>query len=243
MLALSACSTVVDYASQPNDVLFAEGMGYMDEKNYKKAADMFRLIILNADNPANAQAAQKMLGDAYFLAAMYLDAIAAYEIHYEMYRQSPHMPYIIYMLGVAYSNISTSGGRDTSYAQKAIEYFDELQIRFPAEYEQFAAANHRAVMVEKLAAYELRVAKYYIRINQYEPAMTRLVGIINNYTDSEILEEAYITLIESAIDVPDYHNIAITALDDLKRLYPDNGDIDDLQEEIDELNQEANETN
>ena len=229
---LAGCSTVVNYSNLPNESLFTSGYEFMDKGNYTNAVQMFRNIILNADNPSNAQIAQKLMADAYFLNGDYADAIAAYEVYYELYRRSNDLAYVIYMLGVSYSNISLSGGRDTAYAQKALEYFEELEIRFPEAYTRFSAASHKTLMLKKLSDYEYRVARYYYRVNAYEPAMTRLVYLVNIYPGAPVEEEAYVLLVKTALKDDALKAYAPIYLDELRKHYPNNKKIASFEKKL-----------
>jgi outer membrane protein assembly factor BamD (BamD/ComL family) len=88
-------------------------------------------------------------------------------------------------------------------------------------------------MTNRLSDHEYRVAKYYIRISEYEPAMKRLIHLVNTYPSAPTEEDAYVLLVESILELGGRKDIANAYLAELRRLYPDNGDIRSLQRQID----------
>ncbi len=228
----TGCAKYVE-VDKPSQELIVEGNALMDAKKYDKAAEKFENAILNAESPDEAQFAQKKLADAYFMDEAYLDAIAAYEIYYDLYYQSPDAPYVLNRLGLAYSAISLNPKRDQTYAQKSVEYFDELEALYPDEFDEYGAEAERQKMFVKLSEYEYQVGRFYMRIRKPESAIMRFQYLLDNYPSSLRLEDSYVSMVESALKLKDNGTAAAKYLQELMDNYPVNKDLKSLAKKVD----------
>ncbi|MDR0454638.1 MAG: outer membrane protein assembly factor BamD [Deferribacteraceae bacterium] len=226
-----ACSKYVE-VDKSSQELIGEGVALMEAKKYNKAAQKFENAILNAEIPADAQDAQRRLADAYFMDKNFLDAVAAYEVYYDIYYQSPYAPYILNRLGLSYSNMSMNPKRDQTYAVKSTEYFDQLEALHPEEFKNYGAESERQNMYMKLSEHEYQVGRYYMRTSKPESAIMRFRYLLDNYPTSHRVEDSYISMIKSALKLDDGAVSASQYLKELVDSYPDNGDIKSLTKKV-----------
>jgi len=226
-----ACSKYVE-VDKPSNELIAEGVALMDSKKYEKAAKKFENAILNAETPEEAQHAQRMLGDAYFMRKNYLDAIAAYEVYYDIYYQSPFAPYILNRLGLSCSELSLHPKRDQTFALKSVDYFDQLEALYPEEFEEYGAGDNRYKMYLKLSEYEYQVGRYYMRTGKPESAILRFKYLQNNYPATPRLEDSHRLMVESALRLNDGRFAAAQYLQEFTDSYPSSKHLKGLAKKV-----------
>ena len=217
----AGCSKYSD-ADKSSQELLDEGLALMERKKYDQAAQKFENAILNAETPNEAQSAQRMLADAYFMNEAYLDAIAAYEVYYDLYYHESYASYVLNRLGLSYSAISMHPKRDQTYTLKSAEYFEQLEALFPEEFEEYGAEAERQKMYVKLSEHEYQVGRFYMRIGKPESAILRFKYLQDTYPTSPRLEESYVSAVESALRLDDNGAAAAQCLQELTDNYPDN---------------------
>ena len=227
----AACSKYVE-VDKPSSELILEGIALMENKKYEKAAGKFENAILNADNPHDAQNAQRMLADAYFMNKAYLDAIAAYEVYYDIYYQSPYAAHVLYHLGLSYSKMSLNPRRDQTYALQSVEYFDQLEVMYPDDFEDYGVEAVRQAMYVKLSEHEYQVGRFYMRTGKPESAISRFQYLQNNYPSSPRLEESYVSMVKSALRLDDNGASAAIYLRELADNYPNNKELRSLAKRV-----------
>jgi len=173
-----------------------------------------------------------MLGDAYYMNESYLDAIAAYEIYYDIYYQSPYSAYILNRLGLSYSKLSLNPRRDQTFALKSVDYFDQLEALHPEEFEEYDAKAERQKMLVKLSEYEYQVGRFYIRTRSPESAILRFKYLQDNYPTSPRLEDSYVLMVESALKLDDNGSAAEQYLKELIDSFPNSKRLKSLTNKV-----------
>jgi outer membrane protein assembly factor BamD len=204
----------------------------MDDKDYSDAAISFEMALLASDTPEQAKSAQLGLANANYHSAenaflsfisvdetKYLNAIAAYEIYYDLYEGDENSPLVLYRLGEMYSKIALHPRTDQTFTKSSVDYFEQLKSLYPQNFDDNASAIY-SQMLENLAEHEYQVAKYYMRIDKPESAVQRLVYLLNNYpgTTKDPLSLAMLT--EIFIETPGKTSTARDYLSELKARFP-----------------------
>ena len=118
-----------------------------------------------------------------------------------LHPQSPSVDYAYYVRGIA--NYYLDGGiasqyfpsvdvssRDPGHMRLSFKDFSELLMRFP-ESPYAADAQQRMIDIRnRLAAYELHAARYYIKRQAYLAAVNRAAFVVKSFSASPSTEEA-----------------------------------------------------
>lgn len=118
-----------------------------------------------------------------------------------LHPQSPSVDYAYYVRGIA--NYYMDGGvasqyfpmvdissRDPGHMRLSFKDFSELLMRFP-ESAYAADAQQRMIDIRnRLAAYELHAARYYIKRQAYLAAVNRAAYVVKSFPDTPSVEEA-----------------------------------------------------
>jgi outer membrane protein assembly factor BamD len=228
---LMGCAPVVN-VEQPTNALIRDGNTMIAEGEYEAAIELFEAAVYNAENPEQAQVAQKLLGDAYYGEKKFPEAVASYEVYYDIYQDDPKISEVVYKLGMSYAKIKYKGGRDTAYTRKALDYFDELKDFYPNEYLSYNAQPERQKMMDRLADYEYQVARFYVRTKRPESAAGRLLYLINNYPESTIVPNAMAMLVETSMTIPGREEMVPMYMQELQENYPDYEGLSELERKV-----------
>jgi outer membrane protein assembly factor BamD len=134
-------------------------------------------------------------------------AILAADRFIRLHPQSPSVDYAFYIRGIANYNLDVGiasqyfsavdiTSRDPGNMRSAFDDFSQLINRFPES--QYASdAQQRMILIRnRLAAYELHAARYYIRREAYIAAANRAAHVVTNYPRSPSVEEALAMMVE-----------------------------------------------
>lgn len=118
-----------------------------------------------------------------------------------LHPQSPSVDYAYYVRGIAnyyldagvasqYFPMVDVSSRDPGHMRLSFKDFSELLMRFP-ESPYSADAQQRMIDIRnRLAAYELHAARYYIKRQAYIAAVNRAAYLVKSFPASPVTEEA-----------------------------------------------------
>jgi outer membrane protein assembly factor BamD len=147
-------------------------------------------------------------------------------------RQNPRHPnvdYAYYMKGLIKFNNEVGffqslfaadlSQRDASSAREAFEHFSELMRRFP-ESKYAADARQRMIFLRnRLAEYELHVARFYMSREAYLAAANRAKYVVEHFPKTPAVKEA-LTIMITAYDLLELDDLAEQTREVLEFNYP-----------------------
>ncbi|KZZ58330.1 transporter [Oleiphilus sp. HI0125] len=227
---LAACSSAPKKESSEKE-LYEAAKKSIKLRNFQQAT--LALEELESRFPFGKYAEQAQLDLVYArYSALDLDgAILAADRFIRLHPQSPNVDYAYYLRGVA--NYNLDGGiatqfftdvditsRDPGNMRTAFQDFAQLINQYPES--QYAAdARKRMLMIRnRLAAYELHAARYYIRREAYTAAANRAAYVVENFPSSPVVEEALAMMVE-LYDETGLLKLKEDALTVLKANYPE----------------------
>ncbi len=203
---LAACSSAPKKEATERE-LYDAAKKAIKLRNFQQAT--ISLEELESRFPFGKYAEQAQL-DLIFARYSALDldgAILAADRFIRLHPQSPSVDYAYYLRGIANYNLDVGiatqfftdvdiTSRDPGNMRLAFDDFGELITRYPQS--QYAAdARKRMVMIRnRLAAYELHAARYYIRRDAYTAAANRAAYVVESFPSSPEVEEALAMMVE-----------------------------------------------
>ena len=227
---LAACSSAPKKESSEKE-LYETAKKSIKLRNFQQAT--IALEELESRFPFGKYAEQAQLDLIYArYSALDLDgAILAADRFIRLHPQSPSVDYAYYLRGIANYNLDVGvatqfvtdidiTSRDPGNMRLAFQDFSQLITRFPQS--QYAAdARKRMVLIRnRLAAYELHAARYYIRRDAYTAAANRAAFVVESFPSSPATEEALGMMVE-LYDELGLQKLKQDALLVLKTNYPD----------------------
>jgi len=203
---ITACSTAPKQEPTERE-LYDAAKKSIKLRNFQQAT--VALEELESRYPFGKYAEQAQL-DLIFARYNALDldgAILAADRFIRLHPQSPSVDYAYYLRGISNYNLEVGiasqfftsvdiTSRDPGNMRTAFDDFSQLITRFPNS--QYAAdARKRMIMIRnRLAAYELHAARYYIRRDAYTAAANRAAYVVENFPSSPSVEEALAMMVE-----------------------------------------------
>ena len=87
--------------------------------------------------------------------------------------------------------------RDQGSALDAVKAFRLLNLKYPKNPYKESAAQKLKISYSQLAGQEMSVGRYYMKREEYLAAINRFSIVVNEYSDSIFLVEAYYRLTEA----------------------------------------------
>jgi outer membrane protein assembly factor BamD len=164
---------------------FTEATEWFNEESFGNAVQRYNYLLEQYPLNPYAEEAQLKIAYAHYLDKGYAEAIAAFGDFERMYPISPHMPFVEYYRGMCYLQQIRSADRDQGVTEKALHHFQRTAERYPRS--PFAPMAQEKIQVcrEALAEHELYVADFYVDYYNAPAALSRLRGIVENYSDTK----------------------------------------------------------
>jgi len=160
--------------------------------------------------PFSPYAAQSELESvaAHYQAEQYQAAVAAADRFIKQRPRNAHIDYVYYLRGLSNYDRNDPGllggdpdKRDTGFLKQAFSDFTLLVDNYPQSVYRKDAQLHMIEIRNRLAAFDIHVAEYYLRRRAYVAASRRAENVIQRYQGSgavpralEIMEESYAQL-------------------------------------------------
>jgi outer membrane protein assembly factor BamD len=233
ILSLAAVLVACDTPSRDDtsrwtpEHLYAEAKSEASSGNYEKAIKLYERLEGRAAGTVLAQQAQ--VERAYYLwkSGEKAQALSTLERFIKLHPTSGALDYALYLQGLINFNdnlgfLGNLAGQDLSQrdqqaSRDAYQSFRQLVEQFPQSAYAEDARLRMNYIVNSLAAYEVHVARYYLRRGAYVAAANRAQQAVQEYQQSPSTQEALVILAQS------YDRLGLTALrDDTERVLKTN---------------------
>ena len=175
---------------------YKEGLKALNEGDVLFAAKNFN----NVENlyPQSIWAPRSVLMAAYsyYSQDYYGDAISELTRFIKKYPNSENIPYAYFLLGTSYYELIIDEKKDLSPLLKSKENFTLILDEYPNT--DFALdAKFKLLLIDNiLASKEIYIGRYYVQREKWIPAINRFTIVVNEYGETEYVEEAIHRLVE-----------------------------------------------
>lgn len=185
----------IDRQYDAGDTLFAKGESKMEKKrvislslfrkrSFKRAIEVYTMVIDNQPFTAEAAQAQYKLGLCYFTLGDFELAASEYRTVIEEYSDSEWVPDATYGMAKCYSEAALDSEYDQTYGRLAMDTAGEFKVLYPEdsrveELDEISESMHKRIAEQHLQNgrfYERRQQMYSARI-YYETVTTRFAGM------------------------------------------------------------------
>ncbi len=228
LAALLCLITVLGCASTPAK---PQQMG-SDEESFTKAMSLFRTGGYIEAIPAFEEVREKFpmspyaviaelrLGDCHYYKDEYIEASHFFDNFRRLHPSNPQVAYSIYMRGMcAYEQI-LSIDRDQTFAEEAVEQFQQLYEIFPQSQYTGKALVRLAEAKRQLAGREVFVGNFYLKKQDYAGAIERYNRALKRYP-SQIKSDELLLLIGKATICSGDERRGKKILEFMMKQYPD----------------------
>ena len=168
---------------------FEEGDYFYAEKKFSEAELNFKVIEL---------AAKSAVMSSYSLYGInfYTEALENLERYLKKYPADKNIMYAHYLIAIIYYEQMSDEKKDLKPLLDADKKIDFFLKKYPNSDYAIDLKFKKDLIQNQLAAKELYVAKYYVSIQKWVPAINRLRKIVEEYEKTVFIEEALHRLVE-----------------------------------------------
>ena len=198
---LNSCSKDKKDIYVPSEIsnpynLYNEGLEAFKNNNFFFANKKFTEAELNFDNPDYAAKSAIMASYALYGINFYSEAEENLKRYLKTYPLDKHNIYARYLMAIIYYEQITDEKKDLQPLLKARKSIDLFIKNYPNSDYAIDLRFKRSLVENQLAAKELFIARYYISVKKWVPAINRLKIIIEKYNTTIFVEEALHRLVE-----------------------------------------------
>lgn len=189
--------TKLTVETDPPEVLYNQGLANLNAGKTTEAARKFEAI--DQQHPFSEYARKALVMKAFvnYRNGQYQDAINGASRYLNLYPESEDAAYAQYIVGLAYSKQIPAVTQDQKPAMRTIEAMQAVVTKFPeSDYVEDAQAKIRFAK-DQLAGKEMQVGRYYLERKEYLAAVTRFRSVVEQYPNTNQVEEALSRLVES----------------------------------------------
>ena len=177
--------------------IYKKALLLIEQKNYKDALAELENLLLNY--PFSNLAVKSEITSAYSLYEnnQIQEAINKLNDFIEMNPRGELTIYAHYLLGMCYYIQTSEKGRDSSLTQKALNYFQIVNAKYPNS--KYAKEGKLKILYlnNRLAENELSVGKFYLKKNVTGSAINRFKVILEKFPNTSVIPETLFRLSEA----------------------------------------------
>ncbi|MFQ5510003.1 MAG: outer membrane protein assembly factor BamD [Leptospirillia bacterium] len=151
---------------------------------------------LGESTPQVSYSAEVLLARAegYFSQRRFDEAAQEYARFMELHETHPWAAYALFREGMSYISQIQSSDREPGFPRRARQAFERLLTTYPDSPAVPYAKEKLAWVLDQQAAYELGVARFYLRTHREEAALGRLQDLIKTFPDTQSAKDALFDL-------------------------------------------------
>jgi outer membrane protein assembly factor BamD len=200
-ISLYSCSKKDEIIYEPQKKispykLYEEAMGAFNKNDFLFASKKFNEAELNFGNIDNAAKSAIMSAYSLYSINFYDEALNSLDNYLKIYPADKNVIYAHYLIAVIYFEQLSDEKKDIDpllQAQEKINFF--LKKYSNTDY-AIDLKFKKDLIENQLAAKEMYIAKYYISVKKWIPAINRLKIIVQKYDKTIFIEEALHRLVE-----------------------------------------------
>lgn len=199
--SLNSCSKDKDSIYEPSKLLdpynlYKEGLDAFKRNDYFYANKKFSEAELNFTKPELAAKSAIMASYSLYGINFYSEAEENLKRFLKVYPADKNIIYAKYLLTIIYYEQISEEDKDLDPLIKTREEIDLFIKQYPNSEYTTDLKFKRGLVENQLAAKELYVARYYISVKKWIPAINRLKIITEKYNTTIFVEEALHRLVE-----------------------------------------------
>ncbi len=199
-LVITSCSKneltyIKDEAKDPFK-LYQEGFDAFENSNFFLANKKFSEAELNFDKPELAAKSAIMSSFSLYAINFYIEAQESLRRFLKNYPADKNVIYAHYLEAIIFFEQIDDEKKDLKPLLEANKKIDFFIKEYPNSDYSIDLRFKKDLIQNQLAAKELFIARYYISIKKWIPAIKRLKNIVKNYDQTIFVEEALHRLVE-----------------------------------------------
>lgn len=209
--------------------LYDQAQNSLKMGNFQPAIRRLEALDLRYPFGAYSQQSQLDLIYAYYKTDDTENALDTADRFIRQNPRHPNVDYAYYMKGLVKFNNETGffqslfsaklSERDATGARQAFEHFSELMRRFPESKYAVDARQRMIYLRNRLAEYELHVARFYLEREAYLAAANRAKYVVDHFPKTPAVKDA-LNIMVTAYDLLELDDLATQTRQVLEYNYP-----------------------
>ena len=175
---------------------YNEGLKALEEGDVLFAAKNFNVVENIYPQSIWAPRSILMAAYAYYTQDYYGDAISELNRFIKNYPENENTSYAYFLLATCYYELIVDEKKDLSSIVKSKKYYRYLIDNYPNTDFSLDAEFKLLLINNILASKEIYLGKYYLDKKKWIPAMNRFKNVVNNFSETDYVEEAIHRLVE-----------------------------------------------
>ena len=175
---------------------YNEGLKALEEGDVLFAAKNFNVVENIYPQSIWAPRSRLMAAYAYYTQDYYGDAISELNRFIKNYPENENTSYAYFLLATCYYELIVDEKKDLSSIVKSKKYYRYLIDNYPNTDFSLDAEFKLLLINNILASKEIYLGKYYLDKKKWIPAMNRFKNVVNNFSETDYVEEAIHRLVE-----------------------------------------------
>ena len=188
-----------DYQLKPKEdpyKIYNEAYEAFEKGDYFYAQKKFLEVELSIEKVEVASKASIMASYSLYSINFYDEALENLNKYLKKYPANKEAIYAEYLIAIIYFEQIKDETKDAEPINKAKQTIDNFLKKYPNTEYALDLKFKNDLIINQMAAKELYVAKYYISIQKWIPAINRLKVIVEKYDQTIFIEEALYRLVE-----------------------------------------------
>jgi outer membrane protein assembly factor BamD len=199
VLLISCSKEKPDYQLKPKEdpyKVYKEAYEAFEKGDYFFAQKKFSEVELSIEKVEVAAKAAIMASYSLYSINFYDEALENLNKYLKKYPANKEAIYAEYLIAIIYFEQIKDETKDAEPINKAKNKIDYFLQKYPNTEYAIDLKFKNDLIINQLAAKELYVAKYYISVQKWIPAINRLKVILEKYDQTIFIEEALYRLVE-----------------------------------------------
>lgn len=179
-----------DQLYEQGNAKMAKRWAWARKKPFKKAIEVYSMVINNQPFTDAAAEAQYKVGLCHHTRKEYTEAAFEYKRVVEDYGASDWVDDACYGLAKCYCDASRPADYDQAPSQLAVDAIDEFAHRYPSDSRSAELNEKRGAMRAKIAEQRLKTAQYYAKRRDFSAARIYFQVVADTFSETPSAEKA-----------------------------------------------------
>lgn len=175
---------------------YRKGLAALEEGDVLYAAKNFNTVENIYPQSIWAPRSILMAAYSYYSQDYYGDAISELKRFLKNYPENENYAYAYFLIATCYYELIVDEKKDLSSILKSKEYYELILREYPNTDFSLDAKFKLMLIENMLASKEIYIGNYYLTRKKWVSAMNRFVEVVNNYDQTEYVQEALHRLVE-----------------------------------------------
>ncbi len=169
---------------------FREAEESMRKEAFEDARKKYQEIQEKSPDKSYDAVLMLRVADTYYGEEKYSEALVEYQAFLNYHPVNKDAAYAQYQIAMCYYNELTTIDRDPTPARAVVKEMRKLLEKYPRSGYEEQAKKYIAICLDRLADYELYVARFYFKKGAYKSAVGRCEKLLKDYPGSPAEKEA-----------------------------------------------------